>query len=66
MAPVPKWDYAGFRNDGAAMFSVLALFMRGLAQGALAAAACFVVLAVSFAALFFVLVCAAPLKRLQP
>jgi hypothetical protein len=48
------------------MFSVLTLFMRGVGQGALATAACFVVLAVSFAALFFVLICAAPLKRLQP
>lgn len=47
------------------MFAVLTLFVRGLAQGALAAAACFVVLAVSFAAVFFILVCAAPLKRLQ-
>jgi hypothetical protein len=48
------------------MLPVLTLFVRGLAQGAFAAAACFVVLAVSFAAVFFVLVCAAPLKRLQP
>jgi hypothetical protein len=47
------------------MFGFLTLFVRGLAQGALAAAACFIVLTVSFAALFFVLVCAAPKRRLQ-
>jgi hypothetical protein len=47
------------------MFGVLTLFVRGLAQGALAAAVCFVVLVVSFAAVFFVLVCAAPKRRLQ-
>jgi hypothetical protein len=47
------------------MLSFMTLFMRGLGQGALAAAACFAVLAVSFAAVFFVLLCAAPLKRLQ-
>jgi hypothetical protein len=47
------------------MFGFLTLFVRGLAQGALATAACFVVLALSFAALFFVLVCAAPKRRLQ-
>jgi hypothetical protein len=43
----------------------LALFVRGLLEGALAAAACLAVLAVSFAAVFFVLLCAAPLKWLQ-
>ncbi|HWA70611.1 MAG TPA: hypothetical protein VG821_12355 [Rhizomicrobium sp.] len=45
--------------------STLTLFIRGLTEGALAAAACLAVLAVSFAALFFVLVCAAPKKWLQ-
>jgi hypothetical protein len=40
----------------------LTLFVRGLLDGALAAATCFAVLAISFAALFFVLVCAAPKK----
>jgi hypothetical protein len=44
----------------------LTLFVRGLLEGALAAAACFAVLAISFAALFFVLICAAPRKWLQP
>ena len=43
----------------------LALFTRGLLEGALGAAACFGVLAVSFAAVFFVLICAAPLRLLQ-
>ncbi len=45
--------------------SALALFVRGFGQGALIAAACFAVLAVSFAAVFFVLICAAPLQRLR-
>jgi hypothetical protein len=45
--------------------SALALFVRGFGQGALAAAACFAALAIAFAAVFFVLLCAAPLKRLQ-
>lgn len=45
--------------------SALALFVRGLLEGALAAATCFAVLAVSFAALFFVLICAAPKKWLR-
>jgi hypothetical protein len=43
----------------------LALFARGLLEGALSAAACFAVLAVSFAAIFFVLICAAPLRLLH-
>jgi|GEM_PF-3920830 len=47
------------------MSGFVTLFLRGMGQGALAAAACFAVLAVSFAALFFVLVCAAPKRRLQ-
>jgi hypothetical protein len=46
--------------------SALALFVRGLLEGALATAACLIVLAISFAAVFFVLLCAAPKKRLQP
>jgi len=46
--------------------SAIALFIRGLLEGALAAAACLAVLAISFAALFLVLLCAAPKKRLQP
>lgn len=46
--------------------SAIALFIRGLLGGALTAAACLAVLAISFAALFFVLVCAAPKKWLQP
>ena len=51
--------------DGAAMLSFMTLFLRGLGQGALTAAACFAALAITFAAVFFVLLCAAPLKRLQ-
>lgn len=43
----------------------LALFMRGLLEGGLAAAAGFFVLAICFAAVFFVLICAAPLRMLQ-
>jgi hypothetical protein len=44
---------------------VLALFVRGFLEGALGAAAGFAVLAISFAAVFFVLICAAPLRLLQ-
>ncbi len=64
MATVPKRDTPYPEGNGAAM-STLTLFIRGLTEGALAAAACLAVLAVSFAALFFVLVCAAPKKWLQ-
>ena len=48
------------------MLSFVTLFLRGLGHGALAAAACFAALAITFAAVFLVLLCAAPLKRLQP
>ena len=47
------------------MVAALTLFARGFFQGAFTAAACFAVLAISFAAVFLVLLCAAPLKRLQ-
>jgi len=45
--------------------SAVALFVRGLLEGALTAAACLAVLAVSFAAVFFVLLCAAPKRWLR-
>lgn len=43
----------------------IALFIRGLMEGALAAAACVAVLTISFAAVFFVLLCVAPRRWLQ-
>ena len=65
MGGCAKTGYLPCREGNGAAMSAVALFVRGLLEGALTAAACLAVLAVSFAAVFFVLLCAAPKRWLR-